>query len=650
MTKSKDVLPAPDDGVEIEPVETISSDVTPGDEPNLLDDEPDPAADGPIEIASSEPRWPNREELLVRLLGERRLALGKGRYERLIDRIGTAAIVVIAALTRLVNLGTPGRLVFDEYHYLPDAWSLWQLGFEARWPEGFDRATMLLGESAYGYLDQAAYVVHPQVGKWLIGLGIEFGGGVHNPAAWRLGNALIGIIAVLLVIRVARRLFASTTMGLVAGLLMAIDGTAIVHSRTGLLDQHLMFFALLAFFFLLLDRDWSRRRLAERTALMYAELPPPKPMNDGFDHILQRGPRLGFRYWRLAAGISLGLACGVKWSGIYFVAVFGLLTVLWDFSARRRAGIRLWALDGLIDGVFAFFAIVPTAIVTYVASWFSWFATPGAWNRQWAVHNPDWGWTWLPDAFRSFWRYHLDMWNFHHDLTSSHPYQANPFGFIVQWRPTSFYWGAGEEEGMVRAITSIGNPLLWWMSAIAIPFVIFFGVKLRDWRALAALSGTMAGWLPWVFTYVTDPEPRLMFTFWTIAFTPFVVLTLVYLGAITMEALGRWEKRRAGLPLDNEMAGNVVWGNPSGFHRLPRWLGGVMPAGKPSGRSTRVGDWFAVGAEGGGITRARRATVWSLTAVLLLIVIVSWAFYPVWVGSEITRDYWAFLIRFRNWI
>ncbi|WQD12576.1 MAG: hypothetical protein U1U88_000586 [Lawsonella clevelandensis] len=35
------------------------------------------------------------------------------------------------------------------------------------------------------------------------------------------------------------------------------------------------------------------------------------------------GPRWGFRWWRFTAGVFLGLAMAVKWSGLYFVAVFG---------------------------------------------------------------------------------------------------------------------------------------------------------------------------------------------------------------------------------------------------------------------------------------------------------------------------------------
>ncbi len=30
----------------------------------------------------------------------------------------------------------------------------------------------------------------------------------------------------------------------------------------------------------------------------------------------------------------------MKWSGVYWIAAFGILTVIWDITARREAGIR----------------------------------------------------------------------------------------------------------------------------------------------------------------------------------------------------------------------------------------------------------------------------------------------------------------------
>jgi dolichyl-phosphate-mannose-protein mannosyltransferase len=427
----------------------------------------------------------------------------------------------------------------------------------------------------------------------MIALGIRLGGGVESSAAWRLAAAVCGTLAVLMIARIARRLFASTALGTTAGLFLALDGQAIVHSRVSLLDPFLMFFALAAFGCLILDREQARRRLAARAgALLDAGGP------------LRWGPGLGFRWWRLAAGVLLGLAIGTKWSGLYFLAVFGLLTVLWDATARRTAGVRPWVRATLVkDAVVAFLVMVPTAALTYLASWAGWFATDNGWDRHWAENNPGQGVQWLPPALRSLWSYHQGMWRFHSDLDTPHSYAAGPLGWIVQWRPTSYHYPQ-EVSGLTgeaaqqacgaascsQAIVAVGNPLIWWAGTAAILVALFWLVRYRDWRAGAALSGIVAGWLPW-FVY----SERTIFTFYTIAFVPWVVLTLVYV------------------------------------------LG--LLVGPP------VGD--------DGAARDRRARRWTIIAVgvfVALVVAVGLFFYPVWAAFVIPYDQWHLRMWLPTWI
>ena len=96
----------------------------------------------------------------------------------------------------------------------------------------------------------------------MISLGEQLFG--MTPFGWRFVVAVTGTLAVLMVARIGRRLFRSTLLGCIAGLLLAVDGMAFVHSRTALLDPLLMFWALAAFGALLIDRDRTRGRLSDR--------------------------------------------------------------------------------------------------------------------------------------------------------------------------------------------------------------------------------------------------------------------------------------------------------------------------------------------------------------------------------------------------
>src|SRR5699024_9598633 len=177
---------------------------------------------------------PHRERLLVALLGERRLRLGSTARDRLWAWLGPLLVTVVAAVARLWDLARPHTLVFDETYYVKQAYTLLMVGYDAEWPEEPNPAFEAGNRDIF--LDKADYVVHPPVGKWMIAAGMRLGG-ADNPWAWRLTTALVGIAAVFLVAWVARRLFASTLAGIIAGGLFAIDGVGIVHARTGLLDS-----------------------------------------------------------------------------------------------------------------------------------------------------------------------------------------------------------------------------------------------------------------------------------------------------------------------------------------------------------------------------------------------------------------------------
>ena len=106
-----------------------------------------------------------------------------------------------------------------------------------------------------------AFVVHPPLGKWTIALG-EYVFGA-TPFGWRFAVAVLGTLSILMVARITRRLTRSDLIGTLAGLLLAVEGMHLVMSRTGLLDMVLMFWVLAAFGLLLIDRDRTRRRLAD---------------------------------------------------------------------------------------------------------------------------------------------------------------------------------------------------------------------------------------------------------------------------------------------------------------------------------------------------------------------------------------------------
>lgn len=489
-------------------------------------------------------RMSETDRLRARLLGHR-------PTDTAYAWIGAVLIAIFGGVLRFFRLGQPGTLVFDETYYVKQGWSLIRNGYEAKvLPELATGATPKVDQVwASGTPDvfgtEADFVVHPPIGKWVIAAGERLVG-VDDPMSWRVGVAVLGTLSILMLALAARRLFGSTLLGLTAGLLLAVDGQHFVHSRTGLLDMSVMFFALGGFCALLIDRDRSREILARKVG---GHLDSGGSRIGG---IMQYGPWLGLHPWRWVAAISLGLCIGTKWSGLYFLAIFGLMTVFWDMGARRAAGIKNWWWSAMaLDAPQAALTMVGTAVATYLVSWTGWFRTAGGWNRQWATQHPADGIAGIvPDPLRSLWDYHERMMTFHVGLSTPHTYQSNPWSWMLQTRPTSFFY-EGPKQGQQgcevatcsRAILDLGNPAIWWAAPLALAVLVFMWALARDWRAGAILSGFVGGYLPW-FQY----QERTIFTFYSVAFVPWVVLAVVYLLSM---ALGRADdsprRRRIGL-------------------------------------------------------------------------------------------------------
>ena len=456
-----------------------------------------------------------------------------------------AGIAALAAfVTRFWNLNHPHAIIFDETYYVKGAFSLLRKGYEGTW-EGAEKANELFLKGDYSALkDSADKVVHPPLGKWIMAAG-QWMFGSDNGVGWRFSTAIVGVLAVILVARIAMRMFRSPLLAGFAGIAMALDGMGIVMSRTGILDNILAYFVLLGFWALLLDREHSRAKLAKRVArggfrsLSRAPGAPHVPADPW-------GPRVVGRPWLLAAGIFLGFAGGVKWSAIYAVAVFGLAAFAWSLSARRIAGVRLWFGAGVFrDGLPAFFTLVPAAVAAYLAAWIPWFADSRSWGRQLAKEAAERGedlpLTGAPDAVNSFILYHKDMWHFHHTLSSHHDYQSQMWDWIIQRRPVSFYWLGTDKapnkcgaHSCVEAITSIGNVAVWWLGLAALIVVVLAAFKHRDWRAWAILAGYGAMWVPWI-SYTN----RTIFQFYAVAFLPYVVLALTFAVGVAAQIVGR---------------------------------------------------------------------------------------------------------------
>jgi dolichyl-phosphate-mannose-protein mannosyltransferase len=434
------------------------------------------------------------------------------RMERRASRIRWYArpFVVIAAVTavagglRFYHLSAPHAFVFDEVYYAKDGC------FDAGFPY---KACQL--ESPGEQTD----TVHPPLGRWIIAGAIavtgkpsDFGcqfGVVSNrchPFSFRVASAVFGTLSVLLLAVLAYRLFWNALWAGVAGLLLATENLNFVQSRTAMLDIFLTTFVVAGFLFLVLDRQWVERRTpqpadvaedddSEETYLL--DLPPDRP------------PAPILRPWRLAAGLAFGAAVATKWSGATALAAAVILTIAWERTRRKRAGLRHAVREALRDeafGIFLFLLVIPAAV--YLASYVKWFAD------HHGLKLDEW------------WTLQRGMANYSIHLRAKHPYSSPAWSWLILKRPVAYYYHCfrNASTGCQRPaeILGVGNPAIFWGSILAIPYAMWSWIRRRDWRAGFIVVPFVSQYGPWFFAARTN------FLFYLAPVTPFMVLAGAY--------------------------------------------------------------------------------------------------------------------------
>ena len=418
---------------------------------------------------------------------------------------------------------------------------LWHLGY----PKGFVFDEVYYAQNANSLLHHgveldpsngaAQFIVHPPIGKWMIAAGIKLFG--YHEFGWRIAAALAGTASVVLIFYVAKLLFDSYLLSLTAGILMLSDGINLVMSRTALLDIFLMFFTLLGFFFLLRSSHWL-------------------------------------------AGASLGLAAATKWSGLYYLVAYLLFTLYVDYRTNRalevERPVRRTLRKKLLLRITQYL-ILPTLV--YVGSWVGWFSNSRGWDRQWSKN-----------ILASWWHYQSEILNFHTNLTTPHTYSANPWSWLIMGRPTSFFYQAPSTCGASQCsqeVLAIGTPLLWWSGVIAIAITFGYWIARREWQSGLLLLSLSAGYLPW-FVF----QKRTVFTFYVIAFEPFIILIIVYV--------------------------------------LAKYLEPTI---------SRTGELITL--------RYRRYLVYGFVAVIIANFLY---FYPLFTGGVISYSHWSSMMWFPSWI
>ncbi len=424
-----------------------------------------------------------------------------------LDTVLLVAVTGVSAVIRLVGLGSPADLVFDEIYYAQNA------------------CLLVLGPDVCGVAEPLSNA-HPPLGQWLIAVGISVVG--YDPFGWRVAAAAAGILTVALTYVLARVVIrgssprAAAVGATVASGLLALDILHLVQSRIAMLDVFLTLFVVAAFMAVALDLSVA-----------------PRPRRDGI------GPWLFGRPWRLAAGLLIGCAVAVKWSGAYSALGIVALVVGWEIVAQRRdsaGGERGWGsafgaalkAEGLRTAVLL--GVVP--LLVYLATYVgvaegSLLAVPwreGSWIYDVAHHQ-------------------LAMARFHVGLEGQHPYESPSWSWFLLKRPVAFWFADGSSY---THILSMGSPLAWWPALGVFGWLAVGWLRgHRDLATAVILVGALSAYLPWLVLGFARSQ---IFLWYVLPALPFLYAGGRYgsgpvAGLVARSAGHRSGRRAGGLPV-----------------------------------------------------------------------------------------------------
>ena len=381
---------------------------------------------------------------------------------------------------------------------------------------------------AQNYLrGEPLFDAHPPLAKYIMAIGIQILG--YAPLGYRIMTAIAGGLLPLITYEFIWQLSDRRSWAWLTGCFVALDGLLLVESRFGLINTYILLFGMLSQLCMVLALKRSRQRW----------------------------------FWVLVTGLMLGASISVKWTGLAYVIGLGAIAG-YAWSRYRQALNAPQIVIGLI--------ILP------IAFYFG----------QWIPHlmlNPE----------RDIWELHHQIFGFHQNLGLGktdpiHPYCSPWWSWVLLIRPVAYFF-ENRPNSMVEFVHAMGNPFLYWLSAIALLICLTFVIvsKLRFppqiftkiepkerrelfWFVVYITTSFLGHWLPWslskrcIFLYHYMPASLFAFAalallvslFWR---SPAPQTRAIGSGLVGIIAIGFifWLPIYIGLPISSGYLPMLMW-------------------------------------------------------------------------------------------
>lgn len=351
--------------------------------------------------------------------------------------VGTVLFLMLLALVlRTWNVATPAEQYFDEVYYVDAAEQLW------------------VGEP-----DPNS--VHPPLGKWIIGAGMEAsrwvaGPDVNEVLSWRIAAVLAGVLMVGATYCFSLTIFQyNRWAATAAAVFVATEHLHLSMTRIAMLDPFLALFCLVGAW-------WS------------------------FAYLLG-----GHERWAVLGALSLGLATACKWSGL-FTAFGCVLAGFWLDKQNRFEEPKT---------VRYIFWLILMVSLGFFGSYFHLFLGESGFSVE---------------TLETIFHQGERMVKFRYNPEQFvHGYKSYFYQWPLVLRPIWLHYE--EPNGVVEGICSMGVWLTWWLfSVLLLERIYTCFIKGKDRISGALVLLWFGQWLPWVvsktggFFYYMLPEVPVM--------------------------------------------------------------------------------------------------------------------------------------------
>lgn len=430
------------------------------------------------------------------------------------SRVLLIILILASIATHFAFFGHPNETVFDEVHFGKFV-------------------------SAY-YTHEYYFDIHPPLGKLMIAgfakvfnfqpeysfaqIGQPFPDNKY--LALRFLPAVAGALLPIVIYFLALELGFSGISAFGAGMLIVLENALLTQSRYILLDPFLLVFGFSALLFYFKYKN-----------------------NRKISNLL----------WFAIFG---GLSMSIKWTGIAFIGMAGVMELIDIFKNRA------WSIKQISKLILCFGIIPLTIYFSVFVVHFSLLTKSGDGD---AFMTPQFQ---QENVFKKFAELNIEMYRANATLTATHPYSSKWYTWPFMIRPI-YYWNHASTNAPTESkIYLIGNPLIWWASTVALLYLLISSISrefFKNKTILILLGGYFINYLPFIGI------GRVMFLYHYLSALIFAILILAYLIDRAKKPRNVWVVVLAisaltfiyfaplsyGLPLDARAFQNRIW--------LPSW-------------------------------------------------------------------------------